>query len=661
MKRPSEPSAEKTAARKKRKVKSRKTFAELLAEANADIAETEEIARSIPKSTASKVKDGGQAQLSGWLEHALSSDGLGALGGESERNTSNEEEYNEAEGEEDEEAEEEEAEEEAAAEEEAEAEDREEDEEEAAEQGRAGTGDAHDAPIEETASASGLSENTTALSWKNFSDVAESVPSELLDVMKAQGHTIPTPIQAQAWPIAMTGNDLVAVAVTGSGKTFGYLVPLFARVSALDPEEVEAVTWAMAVPRALVLAPTRELVQQIAAQATKMAPLLGLKVAAVYGGQSKGIQGNVLRTELPEVVVGTPGRLQEFLAVGPPPASWRPCISGAGAQIVVMDEADRMLEMGFEEQIRAVLRHCPWGRMKKKEQKVRRQTLMFTATWPEAVQAAAMKLVHSRSCTLVRIATDNTSTSKRQAIAAKGSKSATLAVNKDVSQQVDVLQKTDRKVAGGPDTMVADVSHAILGGHKDADKMAKLLKVVNAELTRTEQAGEAGARILVFVATKKRCDRVDAALQKRGFRTAGAIHGDKEQDEREKTLEDFRTGKAEVMVATDVAARGLDVPGVNLVVCFDFPMDIEAYVHRIGRTGRAGSRGRAHSFFTAEDGRHSKDLIKLLKEARVAIPQGLKEIAVKWSEKEKAHEYFKFSGKSKTKNSKFKANKGKRK
>ncbi|KAK3281839.1 hypothetical protein CYMTET_10393 [Cymbomonas tetramitiformis] len=661
MKRPSEPSAEKTAARKKRKVKSRKTFAELLAEANADIAETEEIARSIPKSTASKVKDGGQAQLSGWLEHALSSDGLGALGGESERNTSNNMEEDNVDDIEDDDIEEgytldpdfldddddddnDDDDDDDDADErrrrrrrrrEAEAEDREEDEEEAAEQGRAGTGDAHDAPIEETASASGLSENTTALSWKNFSDVAESVPSELLDVMKAQGHTIPTPIQAQAWPIAMTGNDLVAVAVTGSGKTFGYLVPLFARVSALDPEEVEAVTWAMAVPRALVLAPTRELVQQIAAQATKMAPLLGLKVAAVYGGQSKGIQGNVLRTELPEVVVGTPGRLQEFLAVGPPPASWRPCISGAGAQIVVMDEADRMLEMGFEEQIRAVLRHCPWGRMKKKEQKVRRQTLMFTATWPEAVQAAAMKLVHSRSCTLVRIATDNTSTSKRQAIAAKGSKSATLAVNKDVSQQVDVLQ--------------------------DADKMAKLLKVVNAELTRTEQAGEAGARILVFVATKKRCDRVDAALQKRGFRTAGAIHGDKEQDEREKTLEDFRTGKAEVMVATDVAARGLDVPGVNLVVCFDFPMDIEAYVHRIGRTGRAGSRGRAHSFFTAEDGRHSKDLIKLLKEARVAIPQGLKEIAVKWSEKEKAHEYFKFSGKSKTKNSKFKANKGKRK
>ena len=320
---------------------------------------------------------------------------------------------------------------------------------------------------------------------------------------------------------------------------------------------------AAVVPAAIVLAPTRELAIQIGDECAKFCPAAGAKVVTLYGGASKGDQLRALRTGA-DVVVATPGRLNDFLA--PPPGFSAP-VSARNAHYVVLDEADRMLDMGFEPQIKKILKMCPTAR----------QTLMFTATWPEAVRKIADAFTQPDAAH-VRI----------------GDGGERLTANKSITQTVEVIeeeQKLDRAVAVLKKNIVD------------------------------------GARGIVFCRTKRRCDFIDRKIKASGLRSAGAIHGDKDQAEREYSLDLFRKGKAPLLVATDVAARGLDIPGVAFVLVYDFPLQVEDYVHRIGRTGRAGAKGNAHCFFTQDNAPAARELVQILEGAEQDVPEVLRDMA----------------------------------
>ena len=394
-------------------------------------------------------------------------------------------------------------------------------------------------------------------------------PKRLTQALLKQGYESPSPIQAQAWPIALSGKDIVAVAKTGSGKTCGFLLPALCRVmrdGACAAPEMEMVDGrfrpAAVTPSAIVLAPTRELAIQIGDECLKFCPAAGAKVVTLYGGASKGDQLRALRAGA-DVVVATPGRLNDFLA--PPPGFSAP-VRATHAKYVVLDEADRMLDMGFEPQIRKILKLCPSAR----------QTLMFTATWPEAVKKIAAQFTNDP--THVRI----------------GDGGTRLTANTSITQTVEILE--------------------------EESKLDRAIAVLKKNIVD-------GARGIVFCGTKRRCDFVDRKIKACGLRSAGAVHGDKDQAEREYALDLFRKGKAPVLVATDVAARGLDIPGVAFVLIYDFPLQTEDYVHRIGRTGRAGAVGESHCFFTQDNAHAARELVQILEGAAQEVPDALREMA----------------------------------
>ena len=394
-------------------------------------------------------------------------------------------------------------------------------------------------------------------------------PRRLTQALLKQGYESPSPIQAQAWPIALSGKDIVAVAKTGSGKTCAFLLPALCRVvkeGACAAPEMEMVDGrfrpAAVTPSAIVLAPTRELAIQIGDECLKFCPAAGAKVVTLYGGASKGDQLRALRAGA-DVVVATPGRLNDFLA--PPPGFSAP-VRATHAKYVVLDEADRMLDMGFEPQIRKILKLCPSAR----------QTLMFTATWPEAVKKIAAQFTNDP--THVRI----------------GDGGMRLTANTSITQTVEILE--------------------------EESKLDRAIAVLKKNIVD-------GARGIVFCGTKRRCDFVDRKIKACGLRSAGAVHGDKDQAEREYSLDLFRKGKAPVMVATDVAARGLDIPGVAFVLVYDFPLQTEDYVHRIGRTGRAGAVGESHCFFTQDNAHAAKELVQILEGAAQEVPDALRDMA----------------------------------
>ena len=394
-------------------------------------------------------------------------------------------------------------------------------------------------------------------------------PKRLTQALLKQGYTSPSPIQAQAWPIALSGKDIVAVAKTGSGKTCGFLLPALCRVvrdGACAAPEMEMVDGrfrpAAVTPSAIVLAPTRELAIQIGDECMKFCPAAGAKVVTLYGGASKGDQLRALRGGA-DMVVATPGRLNDFLA--PPPGFSAP-VRATHAKYVVLDEADRMLDMGFEPQIKKILKMCPSAR----------QTLMFTATWPEAVRKIAEQFTSEP--THVRI----------------GEGGTRLTANTSITQTVEIIE--------------------------EEAKLDRAIAVLRANIVD-------GARGIVFCGTKRRCDFVDRKIKACGLRSAGAVHGDKDQAEREYALDLFRKGKAPVLVATDVAARGLDIPGVSFVLVYDFPLQTEDYVHRIGRTGRAGAVGASHCFFTRDDAPAARELVQILEGAAQTVPDALRDMA----------------------------------
>ncbi|GFY87202.1 DEAD box RNA helicase 1 [Actinidia rufa] len=375
---------------------------------------------------------------------------------------------------------------------------------------------------------------------------ATGFPSELLREVRQAGFSAPTPIQAQSWPIALQSRDIVAIAKTGSGKTLGYLIPGFIHLKRCRNNPQMG-------PTVLVLSPTRELATQIQDEAVKFGKSSKIICTCLYGGAPKGPQLRDLYKGA-DVVVATPGRLNDFLEMKK--------VNLHQVSYLVLDEADRMLDMGFEPQIRKIVKEVP----------TRRQTLMYTATWPKEVRKIAADLLVNP----VQVNIGNVDE---------------LVANKSITQYIEVLLPMEK--------------------HRRLEQILR--------------SQEPGSKIIVFCSTKKMCDQLARNLN-REF-GADAIHGDKSQADRDHVLSQFRSGRSPVLVATDVAARGLDVKDIRVVINYDFPTGIEDYVHRIGRTGRAGATGEAYSFFGDQDTKHASDLIRILEGANQCVPVELRDMA----------------------------------
>ena len=392
----------------------------------------------------------------------------------------------------------------------------------------------------------------------NFEGVG--FPPSVVDMLHRSGFESPMPIQAQGWPIALSGRDLIAIGQTGSGKTLGFILPLVMHVC-----KAKTTRAASGQPLALVVAPTRELAQQIEVVLKKVTSALWKEIrlysACLFGGSSKGYQIGALEKGV-DVVVATPGRLIDLMEGGQ--------VNLDKTTFLVLDEADRMLDMGFEPQIRAILNQI----------RPDRQMLMWSATWPKEVRDLAQDLLSGT----------------------------------DPSNHVHLNIGSTELQANGDITQVVEVVDPY--GKKD-----RLLAILD-ELRRQEQ------RVLVFVQTKRSVDYIDRLLYRERHRVAG-IHGDKSQRQRDQVLQDFRRGRIQVLVATDVASRGLDVDDIHVVVNYDFPTNVESYVHRIGRTGRRGRTGTAYTFVTEseDDARLAGPLIKVLEKANQNVSPELMALA----------------------------------
>lgn len=374
-----------------------------------------------------------------------------------------------------------------------------------------------------------------------------SFPEYVLEEVSRVGFKEPTPIQVQGWPIALSGRDMVGIAETGSGKTLAFLLPAIVHINA-QPYLKKGDG-----PIVLVMAPTRELAVQIQEECIRFGKSSKIKNTCCYGGVPKHTQSKDL-AEGVEIVIATPGRLIDFLESG--------ATNLKRVTYLVLDEADRMLDMGFEPQVRKI---CTQVRPD-------RQTLMWSATWPQDVQKLARDL-----CREDPVHINVGSLSLRTA--------------HTIRQYVEVVQESDKR-----------------------SRLRRLMEKVMD-----------GSKILIFCETKRGGDELTKEMRLDGF-PALCIHGDKKQEERDWVLKEFKEGKSPILIATDVASRGLDVKDIKYVINYDFPGQIEDYVHRVGRTGRAGATGSSYTFFTSDKAKHAKDLIKILKEANQPVPEELERL-----------------------------------
>ncbi|ROP83330.1 ATP-dependent RNA helicase RhlE [Stella humosa] len=361
-----------------------------------------------------------------------------------------------------------------------------------------------------------------------FSDLGLAAP--IMKALAEEGYVTPTPIQAQAIPYVLAGRDLLGIAQTGTGKTAAFALPILQRLAADRRQPVRKSC------RALILSPTRELAIQIAESFKTYGRHLGLRVTLAFGGVPLGAQIRALSGGV-DVVVATPGRLIDHLDTG--------AIRLDQVEMIVLDEADHMLDMGFIHAVKRIVRSLPH----------QRQTLFFSATMPREIgQLAGDMLRDPARVEVAPVATTAERVEQRMIFAEQGQKPALL---------------------------------------------VGLIKEVQPRL------------MLVFTRTKHGADRVVRHLEQAGIDSA-AIHGNKSQSQREKALAAFRAGKTRILVATDIAARGIDVDGVSHVINFDLPNVPESYVHRIGRTARAGADGIAIGFCSGEEKAYLKDIEKLI-------------------------------------------------
>ncbi|XP_034748101.1 probable ATP-dependent RNA helicase DDX17 [Etheostoma cragini] len=374
-------------------------------------------------------------------------------------------------------------------------------------------------------------------------------PQYVMDVLMQQNFKEPTAIQSQGFPVALSGRDMVGIAQTGSGKTLAYLLPAIVHIN--HQPYLERGDG----PVCLVVAPTRELAQQVQQVTYEFGKSSRIKSTCVYGGAPKGPQIRDLERGV-EICIATPGRLIDFLETGK--TNLRRCT------YLVLDEADRMLDMGFEPQIRKIVEQI----------RPDRQTLMWSATWPKEVRQLAQDFLKDH----IQINIG----------------ALELSANHNILQIVDVCM--------------------------DSEKDRKLFQLMEEIMAEKEN------KTIIFVETKKRCDDLTKRMRRDGW-PAMCIHGDKSQPERDWVLAEFRSGKAPILIATDVASRGLDVEDIKFVINYDYPNSSEDYVHRIGRTARSTNKGTAYTFFTPGNLRQARDLVRVLAEARQAINPKLLQFA----------------------------------
>jgi len=365
----------------------------------------------------------------------------------------------------------------------------------------------------------------------------------LLRALTAADYQIPTPIQAKAIPALLEGRDMMGLAQTGTGKTAAFALPILQRLAAKHggpgPKGV----------RALILAPTRELALQISESFATYGKYMRLKTAVVFGGVGQGSQVKALSDGV-DILVATPGRLLDL--------HQQRKVRLDKVSILVLDEADRMLDMGFSRDVLKIVDETP----------LERQSLLFSATMPKAIKELGEEILLSP-------------------------------VHVEVRPEVITVDRVEQHVFHVPSSV----------------KRSLLIHLLN---------DPAMSRVIVFTRTKHGANRVSEQLSKAGV-PSQAIHGNKSQNARQKALEDFKTGSARILVATDIAARGIDVDEVSHVVNYELPVDAESYVHRIGRTARAGRSGIAYSFCDQSEKGTLKDIERLTRKAlQVAPPvQGL--------------------------------------
>jgi len=376
-------------------------------------------------------------------------------------------------------------------------------------------------------------------------------PPVIMNALKKAGFPAPSQIQQYCWPLAMQGRDVIGVAATGSGKTISFLLPAFAMMieQRMSP----------GAPALLVMAPTRELAVQIQEEADKFGKP-DIATICCYGGAPKGPQADAMRRGV-HGIIGTPGRLNDFLEGNQMDLS--------RISKLVLDEADRMLDMGFEPQIRKILAKMPR----------QRHTMFYSATWPASVRRLASEFLNGAYTVTI---------GNRDEL--KG--------NQDITQLLQTCRSND----------------------KNGQVMQILRQAGIADRNNTSAKG------LVFCSTKRMCDQLAQQIDRQGVPCA-AIHGDKNQREREAALNGLKEGKVKILVATDVAARGLDVKGVTLVINYDPPSNVEDYVHRIGRTGRAGQKGYAVALVSERDTHALRGIIQVMKRTNQNITPEIEELA----------------------------------
>ncbi|KAL4100948.1 hypothetical protein QTP88_020976 [Uroleucon formosanum] len=375
---------------------------------------------------------------------------------------------------------------------------------------------------------------------------AFSLYPDIMKVIKNQKFITPSPIQCQAWPIIMSGHDLIAIAQTGTGKTLAYILPALIHLLQQPTPRIKRIG-----PSVLILGPTRELVLQIHDEITKYL-YNNIKVVCVYAGNVSIItHQQLIETEKPDIIVATPGRLNDLVGMR--------AVKLDHVSYMVLDEADRMLDMGFKNQIELSLRHV----------RPDKQTILTSATWPTAVQNLANYFAKNPLHVTIG--------------------SLDLSTVDTVSQKIIIL--------------------------KEHQKEGWLDNFISNEISKND-------KVIIFMRKKTSVDKMYEHFISKNI-GCRCIHGGRVQIDREASLADIRNGVVSILIATDVASRGIDIHNISLVINYDFPLNIEEYVHRVGRTGRAGKTGSAITLFSKYDKFNAASLIGILEKSKQPIPPEL--------------------------------------
>lgn len=385
---------------------------------------------------------------------------------------------------------------------------------------------------------------TELVAKRDFSQFGLS--EKILSAVKEQGYTHPTPIQEQAIPHVLAGRDVMGAAQTGTGKTAAFVLPILEKIFPLANTSSSPARHPI---RALVLTPTRELSDQVAENAFKYSKNTDLRTAVVFGGVDISSQTQILRAGV-ELLIATPGRLLDHIT--------QKNANLSQVQILVLDEADRMLDMGFLPDLQRILSLIP---------KASRQTLLFSATFSPEIKKLAQEYL--KDPVLIEVSRQNQTADT-------------------VTQMVHMVESASK------------------------------LKVVQDVLKQRKLKGFSD-QCIIFANSRIGCSKLSRALIQAGFK-AEAIHGDKSQIERMSILDGFKKGAIDILVATDVAARGLDIPSMPCVINYELPFNAEDYVHRIGRTGRAGAKGDAIALVDASEQKLLADIEKLTKKPLIRLP-----------------------------------------